>query len=272
MKPTVKPTTKPVATAKPTVRPTVKPTAKPVATAKPTVKPVAGTKPTAKPVATARPTASPTRPPGPGKPLYECNTWPPAGIMTLFAQGDHPISARSSDGVPLTLGLQFGVTWTGDISAFRYYKSASDDGMEEHTGRIYSWPDGKVLADTEPFTAEACSGAGWVTIPLNRPLRAVEGHTYVLAIDNMSSYASSGNFLRADYKKGYLVAKMGGGLYGFTPGVMPRDKYGSTSYTNYWLDGEWWSWAAGGRLGCVGIMDRVDPIGVVYLHFDISAY
>jgi hypothetical protein len=125
----------------------------------------------------------------------------------------------------------------GDITAIRYFKSASDKGLNKRSGRIYSYPAGMLLTSTPEVTNADCP-SGWVSIPLLKPLRAAPGQVYVVAIDKLDHYVKTADAFKKDVSRGGIIARQDGAFYGFESGKMPSARSNSTGTSNYYIDGK----------------------------------
>lgn len=132
-----------------------------------------------------------------------------------------------------------GIIWCiiGDITAIRYFKSASDKGLNKRSGRIYSYPAGMLLTSTPEVTNADCP-SGWVSIPLLKPLRAAPGQVYVVAIDKLDHYVKTADAFKKDVSRGGIIARQDGAFYGFESGKMPSARSNSTGTSNYYIDGK----------------------------------
>lgn len=109
--------------------------------------------------------------------------------------------------------------------------------MAKRTGRIYSWPDGKLLASTGPFDNPGCR-KGWVSVPLRQPVRTAPHQVYVMAIDQLEYYVKTAAFFKKSRVQGSVIALFDGAVYGFQSGQMPTGRTPETASSNYWVDGK----------------------------------
>lgn len=182
------------------------------------------------------PTPAPTSPPSATG--LKCGTFPGAGVQTLFTAADVTPTLNLNDGDPLVLGLRFTTTVAGDITAFRFYKSASEVGGV-HSGRVYLSSSGALLGTTGPFDPSTCTGWRWVSVPLLTPVRTSPGVEYTVAVDMVDNYGKTEGTMASGRVSGYLRAVAGGSVYGLDSGVIPRDVFETSDQANYWVDGEW---------------------------------
>lgn len=164
-----------------------------------------------------------------------CDTWPSAGVSTVFKSADRPASSDNFDGIPLVLGLRFYALLPGTVTAFRFYKAASEVSVS-HLGSVYEWASGTRVASTGPFASGSCNGGGWVRAPLLQPLRVVVGREYVVAVDSVMRYPKTDGEWAATRVSGALEVRVGAGVFGLVSGEMPRQNWGG-GLSNYWVDG-----------------------------------
>lgn len=195
--------------------------------------------PTAAPV--SKPTAPPTPLPTPAPTnaaiasSVACNTWPPVSVaQTIFTSSDRPTLTNDGDGTPYSLGVIFTVDVAGSITGFRYFKGTAETAAT-HTGKIYDWNTMALLATTGAFNDKSCGGGQWVSATLSTPLQVSPGVQYVAAIDSITSFGKSFDYLVSDKTNNDLTAQGYGALYG-SAGFMPEETFWATA--NYWVDGK----------------------------------
>lgn len=154
--------------------------------------------------------------------------------QTYFKNTDVPGYANLKDGIPLVLGMIFGTSVAGEITAFRFYKAAGEGGAN-HFGRIYEWSTGNLVAWTDRSDDSSCAGGRWVTIPLAAPFRTAVGVKYTLALDAVMSYAKSENYYTTVPATRNSIISYGS-VYG--TGVGARPTSGEQGSACYWVDGK----------------------------------
>ncbi|MBR8841028.1 MAG: DUF4082 domain-containing protein, partial [Stigonema ocellatum SAG 48.90 = DSM 106950] len=144
--------------------------------------------------------------------------------QTIFAN-QTPNNPNITDGVAYELGLKFQSAKAGQITAIRYWKSASETGS--HVGRIWS-STGSILA-TVNFTNETASG--WQQQTLSTPLNIVANTTYVVSVNTNSYFAQDSNVLATSVVNGDLstVADGKNGVYG-NASTFPTSSYQNSNY------------------------------------------
>lgn len=168
-----------------------------------------------------------------------CGGWPGPGITSLFSSKDAPPAAKDANYKRrAVLGVNIVTAGAGEITAIRYLKGASAD-YQTHHGRIYTWPNGELVARTVSFKDDACTGNRWVRAALLAPLRTKPGARYVVAMESMYFYAETPNGLASPRRNGSLSTVVGGSCYGFTLGEMPKTPSANGGKSNYWIDGKW---------------------------------
>jgi hypothetical protein len=110
-----------------------------------------------------------------------------------------PVTASSSDGSPVELGLAFTPSVAGSVTGIRFYKGAGNTGT--HVGTLWA-PDGTPMA-TVQFTNETATGWQTAQLPTAVPLTA--GQTYTV-----SYFAPAGHYAHTPYY--FSTAKTSGPL------------------------------------------------------------
>lgn len=152
------------------------------------------------------------------------NVAPPVCPCSLFVL-QQPVQTSVTDGSKYELGMKFQASTPGQISALRFWKSASETGT--HTGHLWS-ATGTLLASVT-FSGESASG--WQTQQLAAPVTIAANATYVVSVNINAYYVATGNGLATKIVNGNLssVADGKNGVYG-SPGAFPTNSYGSTNY------------------------------------------
>gem|GEM_PF-3530421 len=144
--------------------------------------------------------------------------------QTLFTS-QAPTLPDATDGVPYELGMKFQSGKTGNITAIRFWKAASDTGT--HVGTIWS-PSGTVLARVT-FTAE--TSVGWQRQALTAPLAIQANTTYIVSVNANSNFPITVGGLATAVTSGDLrsVADGANGIFGST-GALPVNSYQNSNY------------------------------------------
>lgn len=180
---------------------------------------------------TTTPTVTPTRAPTP--PLT-CGSFPSnSNTQTFFKPGELPADPFNKDDSKLVLATRLTPAVSGDMTAFRFYKSAME--YAKHTLRIYNPENQELLYSLQLNDSYfLCEGPRWVSIPLPSPFRLHKGAQYVLAVEFVLAYPKTENFfpVSGGIQRGDLIFL--GSLFGFEEGQYPKETPLTTS--NYWLD------------------------------------
>jgi hypothetical protein len=168
------------------------------------------------------------------EPVPSCNAWPDSPeLQTFFTSSDLPASVANPDGkTRLVLGTRFSPSVSGKLTGFRFLQ-AFGESKRGHTGRIYEFETGTLLASIA-FTRKDCGRATWLSVPLPEEVDVVADTDYMVAIDNVLSYAKNDRYFKCTKQRGKL--RFINGYYGFDFGVMPNEESGTAA--NYWVDGE----------------------------------
>jgi hypothetical protein len=182
--------------------------------------------PTPAPTATPAPTPIPTPVPT-ATPVASATPLPTAAPLItgeVLLGSSTPTTIDANDGVAYELGMKFSATTAGQISAVRFYKSASETGT--HTGKIYS-STGALLASVT-FKNETTSG--WQTAYLATPLAISANTTYTVSVNAGGGFyvISSGDFATAK-SSGSLRTPVSAGVYG-AASAMPTQTWNDSNY------------------------------------------
>ncbi|MDR6506665.1 DUF4082 domain-containing protein [Arthrobacter oryzae] len=127
---------------------------------------------------------------------------------SLYQDTVVPDVAEFRDGVPLTLGVRFSSTTSGQVTGVRFYKAAGNTG--NHTGALYT-AGGQQLA-TVTFSGETT--AGWQTATFSQPVAIAANTEYVAAYRTPSgTYSATPGGLSSTLISGPLSAKEGAYSY-----------------------------------------------------------
>lgn len=168
-----------------------------------------------------------------------CNVFPTGTTQTLFTTANVPPTTSLNDGYPLVLGMQFTFAVAGRITGFRYYKAGTET-TATHSGRVYLASSGALVGTTGTFNDASCTAAGgrWVSVPLQTPVTVTAATRYTVAIDSVTNYAKTDSYLSVARTRGDVTAVANGAVYSTTVGVIPRDFFGTSGQSNYWVDGK----------------------------------
>ena len=152
---------------------------------------------------------------------------PPPSAQTVFTT-QVPASPDITDGVAYELGMKFQAGRSGQVTAIRYWKAASDGGS--HVGTIWSTAGAPLASVT--FTGETASG--WQQQALATPVAIQPNTTYVVSVTANSNFADTNGGLASAIVNGDLssVADGSNGVFG-SPGAYPT---GSWQNSNYFRD------------------------------------
>ncbi|MFC6092411.1 DUF4082 domain-containing protein [Saccharothrix lopnurensis] len=151
---------------------------------------------------------------------------------SLFSQATVPDEPSGGQRVAVELGVRFGSSAAGSVTAVKFYKGDGDTGT--HTGSL--WTDQGVLLATGTFTGETASG--WQTLTFDAPVPVEAGQVYVA-----SYYSPTGQYaVNRDYfgKRGPFTSEplwtapgpYANGRYRTGAGFPDSHYIGN----NYWVD------------------------------------
>jgi hypothetical protein len=151
---------------------------------------------------------------------------PAASSQTLFTtQTPGSIGQSDGGGVNYELGTAFQTNTTGQITAIRFWKDASESGT--HEGNIWS-VTGQLLA-LVTFANETASG--WQQQALTTPLTISADTRYVVSVNTGNTkYVATTSGLASQVINGNLSSVVGkNGLYG-NPGMFPTNSWQNSNY------------------------------------------
>jgi VCBS repeat-containing protein len=159
---------------------------------------------------------------------------PPGAVpVSLFSTTSTPAETALNDGTPLEVGLKFTSSVSGQITALKFYRSASDTGPDI----LDLWTStGTKLASV---TFNSSSASGWQTVNLPGAVSISANTVYVVSYHTSGAYVATTNYFSADVTNGPLTAPSAGGngVYSYggsnTSGIFPTGTFGNT---NYWVD------------------------------------
>jgi chitodextrinase len=177
-------------------------------------------------IAAAASTPPPPPSPTPVPPPAPTPVPPPSTSGTTLFTTQTP-AGSTSDG-PSTnyeLGTRFTSVSAGNITAIRFYKSASESGT--HTGRIWSSAGTELASVT--FTNETASG--WQEQALQTPLAIAANTPYTVTVNTGNTYYVYNNSgLASQITNGSLSSVVGSnGVYG-PVGSYPTNTYQASNY------------------------------------------
>ncbi|MGW4637532.1 DUF4082 domain-containing protein [Sphaerisporangium sp. NPDC004334] len=155
-------------------------------------------------------------------------------MSSLWDDGDTPAVAANPETNPLTLGVRFTASTTGEIRGIRFYKGTENTGT--HIGSL--WTTAGQLLASATFSNETVSG--WQQVNFAAPVKIDAGTTYIA-----STFMASGHF---PYTTQYFTTAHvsppltapangpggGNGLYVYAPSsTFPPNTYLAR---NYWVD------------------------------------
>ncbi|MFC7381524.1 DUF4082 domain-containing protein [Sphaerisporangium rhizosphaerae] len=153
---------------------------------------------------------------------------------SLWTNGTTPANPANPDTTPVTTGVKFQASTTGEIRGIRFYKGVQNTGT--HIGSLWT-TDGQLLASAT-YTNETASG--WQQVNFATPVQVKAGTTYIA-----STYVASGHFpynlqyFTTQYSNPPLTAladgaEGGNGVYAYNAvNTFPQNTFQSA---NYWVD------------------------------------
>ena len=163
----------------------------------------------------------------------------PAGAapVSLFSASNTPAQTSLNDGQQLEVGMKFTSSVAGQITALKFYRSASDTG----TDVLDLWTATGTLLASATFTNTAASG--WQTVTLPSAVSIAANTTYIASYHTTGAYVATNNYFTTAVTNGPLTAPStttiagGNGVYSYggnsTTGIFPTNTYGAA---NYWVD------------------------------------
>ncbi|MCA6117922.1 DUF4082 domain-containing protein [Bradyrhizobium sp. WSM 1738] len=163
----------------------------------------------------------------------------PAGAapVSLFSASSTPAQTSLNDGQQLEVGVKFTSSVAGQITALKFYRSASDTGSD----LVNLWTATGTLLGSATFTNTAASG--WQTVNLPSAVSIAANTTYVASYHTTGAYVATNNYFTTAVTNGPLTAPStttiagGNGVYSYggtsTTGIFPTSTFGAA---NYWVD------------------------------------
>ena len=162
---------------------------------------------------------------------------PGAAPVSLFSASNTPAQTSLNDGPQLEVGMKFTSSVAGQITALKFYRSASDTGSDV----LDLWTATGTLLGSATFTNTAASG--WQTVTLPSAVSIAANTTYVASYHTTGAYVATNNYFTTAVTNGPLTAPStttiagGNGVYAYggtsTTGIFPTNTYGAA---NYWVD------------------------------------
>ncbi|MDB5567130.1 N,N-dimethylformamidase beta subunit family domain-containing protein, partial [Caballeronia mineralivorans] len=143
---------------------------------------------------------------------------------SLFTASNTPAQTALNDGQQLEVGVKFTSSIAGQITALKFYRSASDTGSD----LLDLWTSTGTKLASATFTNIAASG--WQTVTLATPAAIAANTTYVASYHTTGAYVATDNFFTAAVTSGTLTAPStavagGNGVYAYggtgTTGIFP---------------------------------------------------
>uniref|UniRef100_UPI00384B8412 DUF4082 domain-containing protein n=1 Tax=Bradyrhizobium daqingense TaxID=993502 RepID=UPI00384B8412 len=159
-----------------------------------------------------------------------------SGPFSLFNASNTPAQTNLNDGSQLEVGMKFTSSVAGQITALKFYRSASDTGADV----LDLWTSTGTRLATATFTNTSASG--WQTVTLPSPVSIAANTTYVASYHTTGAYVVTGNYFTTAVTNGPLTAHStttagGNGVYSYggtsTSGIFPTNTYNAS---NYWVD------------------------------------
>nr|WP_280113395.1 DUF4082 domain-containing protein [Lutibaculum baratangense] len=148
-----------------------------------------------------------------------------ASLWTLAAQ---PAQSTVLDRDPVSLGVRFQASTSGQITGIRFYKEFYNIGAHE----VSLWTADGQLLGTANSVDETLQG--WQVVEFSDPINIASGVQYVAAYHTNGFYSSTSNYFSTSYSSGLLSTPVAAGVYGYGPaGTFPTGVYNNE---NYWVD------------------------------------
>nr|WP_280525548.1 DUF4082 domain-containing protein [Sinorhizobium sojae] len=155
---------------------------------------------------------------------------------SLFSPSDTPAQTSLNDGQQLEVGVKFQSDVAGEITALKFYRSASDTGQNV----LDLWTATGTKLASATFTNTAASG--WQTVILATPVSIAANTTYVASYHTTGAYVATDNFFTSPVTSGPITAPAssasgGNGVYAYggtaSTGLFPTNTFAAA---NYWAD------------------------------------
>ncbi len=151
---------------------------------------------------------------------------------SLFSASNTPAQTNLNDGRQIEVGLKFQSSAAGQITALKFYRSASDTGQNV----LDLWTATGTKLASATFTNTSASG--WQTVALATPVSITANTTYVASYHTTGFYVATANYFTSAVTNGPLTAPASGnGVFRYggssTNGVFPNR---TSQASNYWAD------------------------------------
>ena len=156
--------------------------------------------------------------------------------VSLFSASNTPAQTNLNDGTPLEVGMKFTSSVAGQITALKFYRSASDTGPD----LLDLWTATGTKLASATFTNTTASG--WQTVSLATPVAITANTTYVASYHTTGAYVATNNFFTTAFTSGLLTAPSSARPAAtasmpmaepVTTGIFPTNTFGAA---NYWAD------------------------------------
>ncbi len=157
----------------------------------------------------------------------------PTTTYSLFSAANTPTLTSLNDGRQLEVGVKFSSSVAGQVTALKFYRSASDTGADV----LDLWSSTGTRLATASFTNTTASG--WQTVTLPTPVSIAANTTYIASYHTTGAYVATSNFFTAPVTSGPLTAPStttagGNGVYAYggtaTTGLFPTNTFGAANY------------------------------------------
>lgn len=154
-----------------------------------------------------------------------CNSGPES-----FWPASTPTSVDASDVNSVNVGLHFKSDVSGQVSAVRFYKGATNTGT--HIGSL--WSTSGTLLESVTFTNESASG--WQIANFSSPVEIAANTDYVVSyLAPVGKYAYDMSYFTSAFTAGDLTASTSNGVYSYgSTTTFPKNT--SVHQANYWVD------------------------------------
>jgi VCBS repeat-containing protein len=149
--------------------------------------------------------------------------------VSLFSTANTPTLTSLNDGSQLEVGVKFTSSVAGQVTALKFYRSASDTGSD----LLDLWSSTGTKLATATFSNTTASG--WQTVTLSAPVTITANTTYIASYHTTGAYVATENFFTTALSSGNLTATAtANGVYSYggsaTAGIFPTSTFGATNY------------------------------------------
>ena len=153
--------------------------------------------------------------------------------VSLFTASSVPTQTSLNDNAQLEVGVKFTSSVAGQITALKFYRSASDTGSD----LLDLWSSTGTKLATATFTNTTASG--WQTVTLTTPVNITANTTYIASYHTTGAYVATDNFFTSALTSGTLTAPSsamagGNGVYAYggsaSTGLFPTNTFASANY------------------------------------------